>query len=54
MDTLIFAGLLATWYALVRERSRAGAVAGWWLAALAAAGLFAFLVSGNLSMGLNF
>ncbi|NJQ16884.1 DUF5993 family protein [Streptomyces bohaiensis] len=54
MDTLIFAGLLATWYALVRERSRAGAVVGWWLAALASVGLFAYLISGDLSMGLTF
>ncbi|NJP66122.1 hypothetical protein [Streptomyces spiramenti] len=54
MDTLIFAGLLATWYALVRERSRAGVVAWWWVLALAAGGLFSFLISGNLSMGMNF
>ncbi|WP_170214971.1 MULTISPECIES: DUF5993 family protein [Streptomyces] len=54
MDTLIFAGMFFTWYAMVRERPRGGLVAGWWVLLLAALGLFAFHVGGDLSLGLSF
>lgn len=54
MDTLIFAGLLLTWYAVVRQRGRRVVQSAWWLLLASCVALLAHHITGGLSLGLTY
>lgn len=54
MDTLIFGGLLATLYALHRQRSRAVLLGGWWIVFVLTVLLLAHHITSSLKLGLSY
>ncbi|MGW0734272.1 DUF5993 family protein [Streptomyces sp. NPDC002851] len=54
MDTLIFAGLLATWWVLYRERGRPMLQILWWVLLVAALLLLSHHITSSLKLGLNY
>ncbi|MGW6060525.1 DUF5993 family protein [Streptomyces sp. BA2] len=54
MDTLIFGGLLATLYALHRQRSRAVLLGGWWIMLVLTILLLAHHITSSLKLGLSY
>ncbi|MEU6764132.1 DUF5993 family protein [Streptomyces sp. NPDC046853] len=54
MDTLIFGGLLATLYALHRQRSRAALLGGWWIVLVLTVILLAHHITSSLGLGLSY
>ncbi|MEU3743468.1 DUF5993 family protein [Streptomyces sp. NPDC032198] len=54
MDTLIFGGLLATLYALHRQRSRAVLLGGWWVMLALTILLLAHHITSGLRLGLSY
>ncbi|MEU6002666.1 MULTISPECIES: DUF5993 family protein [unclassified Streptomyces] len=54
MDTLIFGGLLATLYALHRQRSRAVLLGAWWIVLVLTILLLAHHITSSLKLGLSY
>ncbi|MEV8314794.1 DUF5993 family protein [Streptomyces sp. NPDC059900] len=54
MDTLIFGGLLATLYALHRQRSRAVLLGGWWIMLVLTIILLSHHITSGLKLGLSY
>ncbi|MFF1696243.1 DUF5993 family protein [Streptomyces sp. NPDC058257] len=54
MDTLIFGGLLATVYALLRQRSWAVLLGGWWIMLVLTILLLAHHITSSLKLGLSY
>ncbi len=54
MDTLIFGGLLATWWLLYRQRGRTVLLVGWWVVLAAVALLLSHHITSSLGLGLSY
>lgn len=54
MDTLIFGGLLATWFVLYQQRGRTLLLAAWGVMFVAALLLLAHHITSSLSLGLSY
>ncbi|WP_169813243.1 DUF5993 family protein [Nocardia jejuensis] len=53
MDTIIWAGLLATLVLIYRQRSRAVVLAAWWVMLIATALLLRHHITSGLGLGLT-